>query len=75
MPAAKSDAVAEAALGTLAALLGRTRLQSGEQMTSLLPRLLPIAALPRSAAAEEVCCRKQLFGVEHRGIRPRRPVI
>lgn len=54
VPAAKSDAVAEAALAVLAALMARTRPQGREQLTSLLPRLLRIASLPRSAAAEEV---------------------
>ena len=54
MPAAKSDAVAEAALGALGVLLARTHPADGEQLTGLLQRLLPVASLPRGAAAEEV---------------------
>ena len=61
MPAAKSDAAAEAALGTLITLLGRVTLADGEQLTGLLQRLLPIATLPRAAAAEEVWPHMQTF--------------
>lgn len=62
VPAAKSDAVAEAALSALAALLQRTRLQEGKQLSSLLPQLLTVAALPGSSAAEEVhSCQEQLY--------------
>ena len=54
IPAARSDAVAEAALGAVAMLLGRVALANPEQLTGLLQRLLPIVTLPRTAAAEEV---------------------
>ncbi len=54
MPAAKSDAVAEAALGALTTLLGKVTPADGEQLTGLLQRLLPIATLPHAVAAEEV---------------------
>ena len=59
MPAARSDAVAEASLGALATLLGRVAPANGEQLTGLLQRLLPIASLPRTAAAEEVSTQQR----------------
>jgi len=59
IPAARSDAVAEASLSALAALLGRVTLANPEQLKGLLQRLLPIVTLPRTAAAEEVSCSKQ----------------
>lgn len=46
--------MAEASLGALATLLGRVTLANSEQLTGLLQRLLPVASLPRIAAAEEV---------------------
>ena len=68
--AAKSDAVAEAALGALVALLGRVTLANSEQLTGLLQRLLPVATLPRTAAAEEVSCAA-VQGFAHKdSIRP-----
>ena len=63
VPAAGSDAVAEAGLSVVVSLLCRTHLQSGEQLLSLLPRLLRIATLPRSAAAEEV--RRAKSRIQH----------
>lgn len=53
-PAAKSDAVAEAALGAAASLLAAAPLASAETLPAVLERLLCAAALPRAAAAEEV---------------------
>lgn len=53
-PAAKSDAVAEAALGALAALLDAATPQSAETVVPLLERVLRAAALPRASASEEV---------------------
>lgn len=53
-PAAKSDAVAEAALAALAALLDAAAPQSAETLIPMLERVLRVAALPRSTSSEEV---------------------
>jgi hypothetical protein len=53
-PAARSDAVAEAALAALAAVLDTAAPQLADTLVPLLERVLRVAALPRSSAAEEV---------------------
>lgn len=55
MPAARSDAVAEALLDCCAVLLQRCPAQSGKQLLELMDRFASIASLGSHAAAEEVC--------------------
>lgn len=55
MPAARSDAVAEALLDCCAVLLQRCPAQSGKQLLELMDKFASIASLGSHAAAEEVC--------------------
>ncbi len=55
MPAAGSDAVAEALLDCCAVLLQRCPAQSGEQLLEMMDTYAGIVSLTSSTAAEEVC--------------------
>ena len=79
-PAAKSDAVAEAALAALAAVLEVAAPQAADTLVPLLERVLRVAALPRSAAAEEVgksgyrsSARMHMFSCRCRGVMSQDP--
>ena len=54
VPAMAADQAAEAALTCLAELLQRCHCQQGQQLASMLQRLLPVVMLPPAVASEEV---------------------
>lgn len=54
VPAAESDAVAEALLAVVLALQRRARCRTEDQLLPLVQRLAAVVALPRDAASEEM---------------------